>query len=120
MAGRHKYLYVHFPLILLIKHFRIVHRVEFLYTHPYLMWAIALAAAYLGMLILLPLAKIKPLARLFDFIPTWIVMVALIFGVGIYIRNFNLELILEVALGLVTALFFARLSAALKQKMVAA
>jgi hypothetical protein len=111
------YLYVHFPLILLIKHFRIVHRVEFLYTHPYLMWGIALAAAYLGMLILLPLAKIKPLARLFDFIPTWIVMVALVFGVGIFVRNFNLELVLEIALGLITALFFARLSAALKQKM---
>ncbi|MEW5940975.1 MAG: hypothetical protein AB1750_15010, partial [Chloroflexota bacterium] len=111
------YLYVHFPLILLIKHFRIVHRVEFLYTHPYLVWAISLAATYVVMLILLLIPKIKPLARLFDFVPTWLVMVALVFGVGIYVRNLNLELVLEIALGLVTALFFARLSAALKQKI---
>jgi hypothetical protein len=114
------YLYVHFPLILLIKHFRIVHRVDFLYTHPYLVWAIALAAAYLGMFILLPIARIKWFGRLFDMVPTWVVMIALVFGVGFFVRNLNIEFLLEVALGLVTALFFSHLSATLKQQVAPA
>lgn len=114
------YLYVHFPVILLLKHYRVVHRVEFIYTHPYLIWALALALTYLVMIALLPLGRVKLLARLFDFIPTWIVMVALVFGAGLLIRNPWLVLLAEVLLGLVFALFFQRLSTALKQRTVPA
>lgn len=114
------YLYVHFPLILLLKHFRVVHRVEFINTHPYLIWAIALVLTYLVMFLLLPIGRVKWLARIFDFIPTWIVMVALVFGAGLLIRNPWLVLLAEVLLGLVIAVFFPRLSAALKQKTVPA
>lgn len=114
------YLYVHFPLILLIKHFRIVHRVEFMNTHPYLIWALALALTYLVMFALLPISRLKWPGRVFDFIPTWIVMSALVFGAAFFIRNVNLVLLAEVLLGLVIALFFPRLSAALKQRTVPA
>ena len=114
------YLYVHFPLILLIKHFRIVHRVEFINTHPYLIWALALVLTYLVMFALLPIGRVRWLARIFDFIPTWIVMVALVFGAGLFIPNIYLVQLAEILLGLVIALFFTRLSSALKQKMVPA
>ena len=114
------YLYVHFPLILLIKHFRIVHRVEFINTHPYLIWALALALTYLVMFALLPIGRVKWLARIFDFIPTWIVMVALVFGAGLFIPNIYLVQLAEILLGLVIAIFFARLSATLKQKVLPA
>jgi len=114
------YLYVHFPIILLLKFFRVVHRFEFIYTHPYLMWVIALALTCLVMFALLPLGRAKWPGRLFDSIPAWIVMVALVFGAPFVIRNVNLVLLAEVLLGLVIALFFPRLSAALKQKTVPA
>lgn len=114
------YLYVHFPLILIIKFTRIVHRVDFLYTHPYLVWGIALVLTYLFMFLLRPIASIKPLTWLFDQIPTWLVMIALVFGVGLFVRNLGLQLVLEIALGIITALFFARLSGALKQRMATA
>jgi hypothetical protein len=70
------------------------------------------------MFLLLFIPKNKWLTRLFSFIPVWTAMVALVFGIGLFVRNINLELVLEIFLGILTALFFARLSAALKQKMV--
>lgn len=114
------YLYVHFPTILLLKHFRVVHRVEFINAHPYLIWALALVLTYIIMFALLPIGRIKWLAHIFDFVPTWIFMIALVFGVGLFIRNINLVLLAEVLLGLVIAIFFARLSTTLKQKTVPA
>ena len=111
------YLYVHFPLILLIKHFRIVHRVEFINTHPYLIWALALVLTYLVMFALLPISRVKWLGRIFDFIPAWVVIIALVLGVGLFLRNPYVVFVLEVAIGLVFALFFARLSSALKERI---
>ncbi|MBV6396084.1 MAG: hypothetical protein HFACDABA_01672 [Anaerolineales bacterium] len=110
------YLYVHFPTILLLKHFRIVHRIEFINTHPYLIWALALALTYLIMFALLPLGRIGWLARVFDFIPTWVVMVALVFGAGFFIPNIYIVQLAEVLLGLVIAIFFHRLASTLKKQ----
>ncbi len=113
------YLYVHFTIILTLKHFRIVHRVDFLNTHPYLMWAIALAITYVVMFALLPLGRLKPLTWLFDKIPTWVVMVVLVFAVGLFLDP-KLNFFLEILLGLVTALFYSRLAGRLKQRTVSA
>lgn len=110
------YLYVHFPLILLIKQFRIVHRIDFIRSNTYLIWVLALLLTFALMYMLLPISRIRWLARLFDAIPTWIVMVVLVFVVGLFVPNQNLVYLLEVSLGIVIALFFPRLSAALKQR----
>ncbi len=113
------YLYVNFPIILLLKRLRIIHHVKFIDAHPYLMWVLAIALTYLVMFILLPFEKIKWLDWLFDQIPTWVVMIALVFGVGLYIRNQNLVYVLEVFLGLVTSLFYTRLAGRLKERIPA-
>jgi hypothetical protein len=113
------YLYVHFPLILLVKHFRIVHRVRLFDAHPFLIWVLELALTYLVMLALLPIGR-SALKRLFDFLPTWIVMIALVLGVGLFFKNPFIVFPAEVALGIVTALFFTRLSALFKQKTLLA
>jgi hypothetical protein len=113
------YLYVHFTTVLMLKHFRIVHRYDFIYTHPYLIWALALAITYVVMIFLLPLGRVKGLARWFDNIPIWVVMIALIFAVGLFLGPIP-SFFAEIALGIVFALFFARLSAVLKQRTVPA
>mgnify|MGYP001221450850 CR=1 FL=1 len=80
----------------------------------------ALALTYLVMLLLLPIAKWKWLVWVFDRVPAWVVMILLVFGVGLFIHNKNLVYVLEITLGLVTALFYSRLSTILKQKTVPA
>ena len=113
------YLYVHFTTILMLKHFRVVHRVEFIYTHPYLIWALALVITYAVMLALLPLGRLKGPVWLFEKIPTWIVMVLLVFAVGLFLKPIP-TFFIEIALGLVTALYFSRLAGILKRRTVPA
>ena len=84
------------------------------------MWALALAFTYLVMLILLPLAKVKWLTWIFDHIPTWVGMIMLVLGVGLFLRRPNVIFVLEVTLGLVTALYYSRLTTLFKQKTVPA
>ena len=61
------------------------------------------------------LPRSKALTALFSQLPVWLVLVFLVFAVGIYIRNRFFTYYIEIALGLLIALFYPRLANLFKQ-----
>jgi hypothetical protein len=110
------FLYVHFPIILYLKDNHIHRTVRIIFQHPYLFWLVVLGLTLIVMLILLWLAKWKVSMQIFDHLPVWIMMTALVFLTGIFIADAQLTYLIEIGLGLLTALYYPRLANILKQK----
>ncbi len=108
------FLYVHFPIILYLKEIRIHRTVKLISQNPYLFWIFALALTLVAMILLLQLAKWKFAAQPFNHLTVWVVMIALVFGVGIFLHAETFVYWIEIALGIITALFYARLAQTLK------
>lgn len=111
------FLYVHFPIILYLKEIRIHRAVKLIFQHPYLFWLLALALTLAAMFVLIWLAKWKIAAQIFDHLSVWVVMTILVFAVGIFISAENLTYSIEIALGILTALFYPKLGNIFKQKL---
>ncbi len=111
------FLYVHFPIILYLKEMRIQRAVKLIFKNPYLFWLLALALTLAAMFVLIWLAKWKIAAQIFDHLPVWVVMTILVFAVGIFISAENLTYSIEIALGILTALFYPKLGNIFKQKL---
>jgi hypothetical protein len=109
------FLYVHFPIILYLKDYKIQHTVYVINHNPYLFWFLALALTVLGMLVLIWLARLKWFARLFDHLLVWLLLTALVFATGLIIRNEILSYWVEIGLGLLFAMFYPRLTRLVKQ-----
>jgi hypothetical protein len=113
------FLYVHFPIILSLKEIRVHRKVQLIFQQPYLFWLLVLGLTLAVMLFLVWSAKWKPAARVFDDLAAWIVLTMLVFGVGLFVSSERLVYIMEVGLGLVTAMFYPRLGRILKQNLPA-
>ena len=111
------FLYVHFPIILYLRENRIHRNVQLIFHHPYLFWLLVLGLTLAVMLVLIWLAKRKIIAQIFDHLSVWIVMTALVFAVGIFISTSSLTYSIEIALGILTALFYPKLGNIFKQKI---
>ena len=110
------FLYVHFPIILYLKEIRIHRNVQLIFHHPYLFWLLVLGLTLIIMIILIWLAKWKFGAQFFDHLPVWIAMTALVFAAGLFISTERFVYIIEIGLGLLTALFYPKLGNIFKQK----
>ncbi len=111
------FLYVHFPIILYLKDIRVHRTVKLIYQHPYLFWMLILALTLITMFALLWLPKWKIIAQIFDHLSVWVVMTFLVFAVGILISSESLTYPIEIALGILTALFYPRLGNIFKQRV---
>jgi uncharacterized membrane protein len=109
------FLYVHFPIILYLKEIRVQREVRMIFRNPYLFWLLALALTLIIMLVLLQIPKWKFGARLFDHLPVWILMIALVFGIGLVVSTQSYVYAAEIGLGLLTALFYPHLRNIFKQ-----
>jgi hypothetical protein len=110
------FLYVHFPIVIYLKEIRIHRNIKLIFQHPYLFWLLALALTLAAMLILIRLAKWEFGAQFFDHLTVWILMTVLVFAVGIFISTERFTYIIEIGLGILTALFYSRLGNIFKQK----
>jgi hypothetical protein len=111
------FLYVHFPIILYLKEIRIHREVQMIFRRPYLFWLLVLGLTLGIMFILIWLAKWKISAQIFDHLTVWIIMTALVFAVGIFISTERFTYLIEIGLGLLTALFYPKLANVFKQKI---
>ena len=110
------FLFVHFPLILYLKDTRIHRNVELIFNHPYLFWLLALGLTLVAMLVLIWLAKWKFSTCFFDHLTVWIIMTALVFATGIFISTQRFVYLIEIGLGILTALYSPKLGHILKHK----
>jgi hypothetical protein len=111
------FLYIHFPIILYLKEIRIHRNVQLIFNHPYLFWLLVLGLTIATMIVLIWLAKWKFGAQFFDYLPVWIVMTALVFAAEILISTKSFVYIIEIGLGILTALYYPKLGNILKQKI---
>lgn len=116
--GQHSllFLYVHFPLVLYFKSIKLHRQVDVIFQHPWLFWVLAINVTAIIMLVLIRIAKVKPLSKPFDQLPTWLVLTALVFLVGFFVPNEELVYWLEIGLGLLFAMFYPSLTALLKRR----
>lgn len=112
------FLYVHFPIILYLKEIRIHRTVKIIYQQPYLFWILILALTLIAMFVMLWLAQWKIISQIFDHLSVWITMTILVFTVGIFISSESLAYSTEIALGILTALFYSRLGNIFKQQIL--
>ncbi|GAB4430531.1 MAG: hypothetical protein Kow002_18910 [Anaerolineales bacterium] len=109
------FLYVHFPLVLALKEQRIHRTVKVVFRNPYLFWLLVLAITVVVMLVILWLAKVKLFQKPFQFLPTWILMVAAVFAMGYFFPGRLREYWGQIGIGVLFATFYPYLSALLKQ-----
>jgi fucose 4-O-acetylase-like acetyltransferase len=110
------FLFIHFPIILYLKDIRIHRNVQLIFNHPYLFWLLILGLTLVAMLALIWLAKWKFSAQFFNYLPVWIIMTALVFATEIFISTDRFVYIIEIGLGILTALYYPKLGSILKQK----
>jgi len=112
------FLYVHFPIVLYLRDARLHRSVKLIFQHPYLFWALALALTLVGMFALMRLPKWSALAALFDYLPVWGLLTALVFVVGIlFAAHESFTYSAEIGLGLLTALFYPHLGRLFKRRI---
>jgi len=111
------FLYIHFPIILYLKDIRIHRNVQLIFNHPYLFWLLILGLTWVAMLALIWLAKWKFSAQFFDHLAIWIIMTALVFAAGLFISTQRFVYVIEIGLGILTALYYPKLGSILKQKV---
>jgi hypothetical protein len=109
------FLYVHFPLVLYFKSIKLHRKVDVIFQHPWVFWALVLLVTAIIMLVLIRIAKIKAVSKPFDYLPTWLILTALVFLVGFFAPNEELVYWFEIGLGLLFAMFYPSLAARLKQ-----
>lgn len=114
------FLYVHFPLALFLKEDYNIRTLPLIRAYPFLFWLVILAGTVALMLLLMRLARWRPLASLFERLSTWIVLTLLVFGVGVFIPNDDVVYLIEVGLGILMSLYFHRLSVLLKKRAASA
>jgi hypothetical protein len=68
------------------------------------------------MIALLRISKWRPLAGIFERLPVWILMTLLVFAVGLLVPDQDTVYHVEVALGILTALYFSQLTSLLKRR----
>ncbi|MDD2922156.1 MAG: heparan-alpha-glucosaminide N-acetyltransferase domain-containing protein [Anaerolineales bacterium] len=111
------FLYVHFPIILYLKEIRIHRASKLIFQHPYLFWILVLGLTLIAMFVLIWLAKWKVAAQVFSRLSVWIAMALLVFAVGILIPSERWTYVIEIGLGILTALFYPQLGNMFKQKI---
>ena len=112
------FLYVHFPIILYLRENHIQHDVKLIFRHPYLFWLLALGLTLVVMLVLIRLAKWEISAQVFDHLTVWAVMTLLVFGAGLFISTERFTYVIEVGLGILTAMYYPKLGNIFKQKIL--
>jgi hypothetical protein len=111
------FLYVHFPIILYLKDIRIHRNVQLIFNHPYLFWLLVLGLTLVVMFALIWLAKWRISAWFFDHLTVWIIITALVFAAGIFISTQRFVYVIEIGLGILTALYYPKLGNIFKQKL---
>jgi len=111
------FLYVHFPLVLALREKRIHRSVEIIYKNPYLFWILILTITLIIMLIISRLARIELFQKPFRFLPTWIFMIAAVFGMGYFFPGRQREYLGQIGVGVLFATFYPYLSALLKSRL---
>jgi hypothetical protein len=111
------FLYIHFPIILYLRENRIHRNVKLIFQHPYLFWLLALGLTLVVMFVLIRLAKWKIGSQVFDHLSVWVIMTALVFIAGLFISTERFTYVIEIGLGILTALFYPKLGNILKQKI---
>jgi hypothetical protein len=111
------FLYIHFPIILYLKEIRVHRSAQLIFNHPYLFWLLVLGLTLVVMFVFIRLAKWKTGAQVFDHLSVWVIMTALVFAAGMFISTDRFVYVIEIGLGILTALFYPNLGNILKQKI---
>ena len=111
------FLYVHFPLVLALREYRIHRSVDIIYKNPSLFWILVLTVTLIIMLVITWLAKVKLFQKPFQFLPTWIFMVLAVFAMGYFFAGRLREYWGQIGVGVLFATFYPYLSALLKSRL---
>ena len=111
------FLYVHFPLVLALRNYRIHRSVEIIYKYPFLFWILVLTITLLIMLVITWLAKVKLFQKPFQFLPTWIFMLVAVFVMGYFFAGRPREYWGQIGIGGLFATFYPYLSNLLKSRL---
>lgn len=110
------FLYVHFPLVLAFREYRLHRAVELIYRNPFLFWVLVLVITLCIMWAITWLARIELFQKPFQFLPTWIFMTLAVFAMGYFFAGRLREYWGQIGVGVLFATFYPYLSALLKSR----
>lgn len=111
------FLYVHFPLVLAFRKYRLHRAVELIYRNPFLFWVLVLVITLCIMWAITWLARIELFQKPFQFLPTWIFMTLAVFAMGYFFSGRLREYWGQIGVGVLFATFYPHLSVLLKSRL---